>query len=82
MFTVIPHVLPNGTGVRCGTSHCRVSGDPYDGKVWVQEMKLDGGRWRPRMCTLVAVRALVPLCVQVDLFGEVEPAGGRGQRIR
>ena len=76
MYTVTPHRMPDGskTGFLCGTWHCRVkSRMVHDGRISVQEMKIDGRRWKPAMSTVVPVSALHPLAVQVDLFGD--PAG-------
>lgn len=56
-----------------GGWHCRVTGAVFgDGLVSVQEMKIDGSRWRPAMRTTVLVSALRPLAVQTDLFGDPE----------
>lgn len=72
MYTVAPHVLPHGPH-NPGGWHCRTTSDERDGKVAVQEMRLDGTRWRPGMHTFVYVTALMPLVVQVDLFGDPTP---------
>jgi hypothetical protein len=87
MYTVIPHRMYDGskTGLQCGTWHCRAKGDAFvsgitDGEwagrevVSVQEMKIDGGRWKPAMSTAIRIDMLRPLAVDVDLFGN--PAGG------
>lgn len=77
MYTVTPHRMYDGskTGFQCGTWHCRVKGNVFDGcKVTVQEMKIDGGRWKPAMSTTIHVDKLRPLAVDVDLFGN--PVGG------
>lgn len=68
MFTVTPHRLPHGP-LNPGGWHCRITGDERDGAVVVQEMKFYGVEWRPGMSTRVRVDALVPLAVQLDLFG-------------
>lgn len=81
LYTVVPHRMPDGskTGLLCGRWHCRVKGDGFDAsdgtrRITVQEMKVDGGRWKPAIHTAVPIAALVPLEVQLDLFGN--PAGG------
>lgn len=74
IYTVMPHRMP-GTGVVCGTWNGRVDSLLDGGRAWVQEMKIDGDKWRPSMTTTVDVAALRPLQVQVDLFGD--PVGGR-----
>ncbi|MCW2768520.1 MAG: hypothetical protein JWO11_4479 [Nocardioides sp.] len=74
MYTVVPHMLPHGD--RCGTFHCRVTSGPRDGKAIVQQMKIDGQRWKPSMSTCVFITALRPLEVQVDLFGDPSPVRG------
>jgi hypothetical protein len=73
MYTVTPHVVPHGAQV--GRFHCLVLGGERDGKVHICQMKIgDDGKWRRSMQTVVYSTALVPLEVQLDLFGE--PAGG------
>lgn len=68
MFTVTAHALPHGP--RCGGGwHARILAVPRDGAVDVQQMKVDGGRWRPSMQTMVFVHALQPLAVPVDADG-------------
>jgi hypothetical protein len=67
MYTVTAHALPHGADT-AGGWHCRLTGNPQDGKVVVQQMRIDGDRWRPSMSTSVYVTALGPLQVQTDLF--------------
>ncbi|GAB3817736.1 hypothetical protein ACFOX0_17920 [Micromonospora zhanjiangensis] len=72
LATVTPHTMHDGQP--CGTWHCRLLSDPNNrGRVVVQEVVVDGDRWRNRMSTSVDVAALVPLTVQVDLFGNPVP---------
>ncbi|MFI6266141.1 hypothetical protein [Micromonospora sp. NPDC051006] len=75
MYTITAHVLPHGEP-NPGGWHCRITGDERDGKVVVQQMRLDGTRWTPGMSTSVYVTALRPLAVQVDLFGDPAPPAG------
>ena len=73
MYTVTPHCMPDGskTGFLCGTWHCRIRGDGFgDGRITVQEMKVDGCRWKPAMSAVVPIAMLRPLAVNVDLFGD------------
>jgi hypothetical protein len=82
MFTVAPHRMRDGskTGFMCGPWHCRIVGTGFDDgtgiRITVQEMKVDGNRWKPAMSTTVSIAVLRPLEVDVDLFGN--PIG-RGQ---
>lgn len=69
MFTLAPNGLPHSPR-NPGGWHCRVLGTPSEGTVHVQEMKVDGGRWRPSMQTSVFVHALRPLAVQLDEVSE------------
>jgi hypothetical protein len=73
MYTVTPFRAHDGTML--GRWHCRITGArPGAGHVCAQQITpADGGGWRNRMSTMVPVGALVPLEVQVDLFGD--PAG-------
>lgn len=88
MFTVVPHTMPHG--VECGRWHCIVlSTSGASGSVCVAEIVQDPtaqpkrglsgppapAGWRRRMMTSILVSKLVPLEVDVDLFGS--PIGGR-----
>lgn len=68
MYTVVPHRMHDG--LPCGTWHGRVLCVISEGRAIVQQMKIDGERWRPSMSTCVDVAALGPLAVDVDLFGD------------
>ncbi len=72
LYTVTPHRMYDGskTGFQCGRWHCRTKGSVFgDDLITVQQMKIVGGQWKPAMSTAVPVAALVPLEVDVDLFG-------------
>jgi hypothetical protein len=72
-YTVTPHKTPHGTP--SGRWHCEVKSPARvtEGAWIVWQIEPDNGRWRRRMSTCVFASALVPLEVQVDLFGD--PAG-------
>ena len=73
LYTVVQHTVPHGAEV--GRFHCLVLGEVRDGRVHICQMKIgDDGKWRRSMQTSVYASALVPLEVQLDLFGD--PAGG------
>lgn len=75
LVTVEPHLMVDGK-TRCGRwngrvrSHCRVSQD----WVWVQEIRPVGGTWKRGMTTQARIDRLVPIEMDLDLFGN--PTGG------
>ena len=77
VYTVEPHLMWDGR-TRCGRWHARVERlFEKDGRPWanVHEVRPVDGAWIPRMHTSVAAAHLVPVEVQLDLFGM--PAGRR-----
>jgi hypothetical protein len=73
LVTVLPHKMP-GVGL-CGRWHgrvrsrCRISTD----QLWVQEVKPAGHVWEMGMTAQARIDRLVPIELDVDLFGN--PAG-------
>jgi hypothetical protein len=76
LVTVEPHLMADGK-THCGRWHgrvrslCRKSQD----WIWVQQVRPVGGAWEPGMTTQARIDRLVPIEVQLDLFGA--PGGVR-----
>jgi hypothetical protein len=76
LVTVLPH-RQFATRLMMGRWHGRVRDLclVHTDWVWVQQVRRDGDAWRPGMTTQARIDHLVPIEVDIDLFGN--PVGAR-----
>lgn len=75
LVTVLPHKMICGAWT-CGRWHGRIRSYCRNSTqwIWVQQVREVDGAWKPGMTTQARIDKLVPIEVQLDLFGQ--PAGG------